>query len=124
MLTKLDKLEKLYGHESMDFDFIRYLPGLGKVFYQGQIAGAQAKRKRADPNYTDKNTLQFNVVLTANPYTNFNRMHICLPIKVKSKTNNNNDIESGLITINFFHHWLKEAETKRYGDNTTYLFYQ
>ena len=35
MLTKLDKLEKLYGHESMDFDFIRYLPGLGKVFYQG-----------------------------------------------------------------------------------------
>ena len=32
MLTKLDKLEKLYSHGNMDFDFIRYLLGLSKVF--------------------------------------------------------------------------------------------
>ena len=100
MLTKLDKLDKLYGRGSMEFDFIRYLQGLDKVFYQGQISGVQTKMKYADPNYTDKSTLEFNVVLTANQYTNFNRIHISLPIKVKSKTNNNNDIETGLITVN------------------------
>ena len=44
-------------------------------------------------------------------------MHICSPIKIKSIINNN-DIETGLITVNFFSIGLKKQK-KRYGDNTT-----
>lgn len=50
----------------MDFDIgsmdlIKYLPGLRKVSYQSQIAGVWTKRKYVDPNYTNKNTIEFNI---------------------------------------------------------------
>ena len=76
MLNKLDKLESLYMQGTMDFDLIRYLPGITKVSRQGQIYSIITKRSYADPNYNDKTTLEFNIVFPANHYTNFNSMHI------------------------------------------------
>ena len=73
-MTKLEKLEKLYDDGTMDYNLMAYIPCLGKIFYQGQIAGVVTKKAYASPNYTNKNTLEFNVNLTADQYTNFSSM--------------------------------------------------
>ena len=49
-------------------------------------------------------------------------MLICLSIKIKFKTNNENNIAPGTIPANnFFTHWLKEVDIKRYGDDIPIL---
>ena len=37
VLTKIDKFNKLWDDGSMDYDLIRYLPGMAKTSRQGQI---------------------------------------------------------------------------------------
>lgn len=50
-------------------------------------------------------------------YTNFQNMHLCFPIKLKSAADNDNDIALGIITVNnFFRHWIKKIDIKGYGD--------
>ena len=49
-------------------------------------------------------------------------MHICLPIKIKSATENDNDINAGTITVNnFFAHWVKEIDFERFKDDIPLL---
>lgn len=43
MLSKLDKLKLLFDCGSMDVDIMRYIPGLVKIFYQGQLDSVKAK---------------------------------------------------------------------------------
>ena len=35
--AKIDKLKKLWDNRSMDYDLIRYLPGMAKISRQGQL---------------------------------------------------------------------------------------
>ena len=122
MLTKIDKLELLYETGEMDFNLIRYIPGLANIAYQGQIYSLQTKKKYASETYAQKNNLEFEIVLSANEYTNFNNILICFLIKIKSKANSVNDIAAGTIPVNnFFAHWLKEVYIKRYGDDISIL---
>lgn len=44
MLEKIDKLKILYNQGSMDSDMLKYIPGLAKIFYQGQIDAVQTKK--------------------------------------------------------------------------------
>ena len=105
MLTKIDNLESLFETGKMDFNLIRYIPGLANIAYQGQIYSLQTKRKYSSETYSQKINLEFEIILSANKYTNFNNILICLPIKIKSKTNNVNDIAAGTIKVNkFFSH--------------------
>ena len=79
---------------------------------------AKTKRKYADQSYKNKKVIEFNVQLTANDYTNFQNVHLCFPIKIKSAVDINNDIAAGVITVNnFFARWIKEIDIKRYGDD-------
>ena len=49
-------------------------------------------------------------------------MPVCLPIKIKAKTNNNNDVLEDTIVVNiFFAHQLKEVDIKRYGGDIQIL---
>ena len=43
MVNKLDKLKILYDRGSMDADMMRHIPGLSKIFYQGQLDGVKTK---------------------------------------------------------------------------------
>ena len=43
-------------------------------------------------------------------------------MKIKLATNNNNDIAAGVKLVNnFFSHWIKETDIKRYGNNIPIL---
>ena len=122
MINKIENLEKLYETSKMDFNLIRYIPGLTNIAYLGQFYSVQTKRKYASETYVQKNDLEFGTILSSNEYTNFNNMHLCLPIKIKSKVDNNNDITAGTIPVNnFFAHWIKEVDIKRYGGGIPFL---
>ena len=41
-------------------------------------------------------------MLTINYYTNPNSMHICFPMKIKQKIDEDNNIDTDLITVNNF----------------------
>ena len=85
MLEKIDKLKILYNQGSMDSDMLKYIPGLAKIFYQGQINAVETKKTYAATSYTDKEVLEFNVNLLKNHYTNFSSILLCLPIKILKK---------------------------------------
>ena len=44
LLKKLDKLTDLYENGRIDSDLLRYIPGMSKILYQGQIDWIQTKK--------------------------------------------------------------------------------
>ena len=86
------------------------------------IYSVKAKKSNpTDSTYKDRQTLQFSIKLPANQYINQNSVHKLLT-KIKSSTNEAIDIATNMITMNnFFAHWIKEIDTKRYGDDLQIL---
>lgn len=82
ILTETDKPKSLYKTGQMDFNQIRYIPGLINIADQGQIYLLQTKGKYASERYYQKNNLEFEITLSAKKYTNFNNLLICLPTKL------------------------------------------
>ena len=82
VFMKIDKLGKLWKDGTMDFDLIRYLPGMAKISRQCQIYNALPKKAHVSPNYVDKKTLEYNFILVANTCRNFSNMYLCLPIQI------------------------------------------
>ena len=44
LLTKLDKLKDLYDSRKVNADILRYIPGMSKIMYQGQIDRIETKK--------------------------------------------------------------------------------
>ena len=98
----------------MDADLLKYLPVMLPRAYQGMIYDVRTKKVPAYSTYKNLQTLEFNIKLPENQYMNWNSVHICLPIKVKSNTNEAKDIAANMITVNYsFAHWIKEIDIKR-----------
>ena len=56
--------------------------------------------------------------MTENYYVNPANIHLCFPIKIFKKSDNNNDIHDDLITVNnFFAQWVKEISITKYGSD-------
>ena len=56
-----------------------------------------------------------------NHYTNFQNIHLCFPLKFKSKANIN-DLAAGTVTLNNeFAYWIRELNTVGYGDERPIL---
>ena len=101
-----------------DADLIKYIPGLVELAIQGMLDDIDTREKVAHPSYKDKEQLDFQILLTENYYVNPSNIHICFPIKIKKKTNNNSDIDGDLIPVNnFFAHWVKEISMIKYGSD-------
>ena len=102
LYTRMDNFLKLYNDGQMTANFVRYLPGLAKAVYQGQFKSMETKTKYADDTYKNLKVIEFPFVLTKNHYTNFQNIHLCFPLKFKSKANNNSDLVAGTVTVNNF----------------------
>ena len=119
---KIDNFMKLFDQGKGPGKLVRYIPGLTKLLFQGQIDGTQEKKAFADDTYKDLKTAEFTIQLSSNHYMNFNNVHIVFPLKIKKKTNVANDILATKITVNnFFAHWIKEIDIKRLGDDVPVL---
>ena len=64
LLKKLDKINNLYENGRVDSNLLRYVPGMSKIMYQGQIDWIQTKKAYASSSYTNKQLLVFNIELT------------------------------------------------------------
>ena len=119
---KIDNFMKLFDQGKGPGELVRYIPGLTKPLFQGQIDGTQEKKAFADDTYKDLKTAEFTIQLSSNHYMNFNNVHIVFPLKIKKKTNVANDISATEITVNnFFAHWIKEIDIKQLGDDVPVL---
>ena len=88
----------------MPGDMIRYIPGLTKVAYQGQIDLTEIKRKYVDDTCKNKKGIEFNILFTANHYTNFQNMHICFSLKFKMADDNDSDLQPEQYLFIIFSH--------------------
>ena len=81
---------------------------MSAIVYQGIIYYIVTVEKNAVSTFKDMNTLEFSITLPANLYINWSNFHICLPIRIRESTNEANDIDANMITVNnFFAHWVK-----------------
>ena len=115
---KVQKIRDLINMGKYDADLAKYIPGLMDLAIQGILDDIDTREKVAHPSYKDKEQLDFQILLTENYYVNPANIHICFPIKIKKKSNDNYDIDSDLITVNnFFAHSVKEISITKYGSD-------
>ena len=106
---KVKKIRDLINMGKYDANLAKYIPGLLDLAIQGMLDDTDTREKVAHPSYKDKEQLDFQILLTENYYVNPSNIHICFPIKIKKKSDNNANIDGDLITVNnFFAHWVKE----------------
>ena len=74
------------------------------------------REKVAHSSYTDMEELDFQIMLIDSYYVNPNYIHICFLIKLFKKSDEAQDIDDDLITVNsFFAHLVKEISITKYG---------
>ena len=105
-----------------DEDLSRYFPNILPVTRQQQIAGDIPRKPCASIMYTDKKQFQFILNLTANTYSNFSTMEICLPFRFTKKTNKNLQLDGQVMMVkNIFGHWFIDIDIRRYPDDLRVL---
>ena len=105
-----------------DEDLSRYFPNILPVTRQQQIAGDIPRKPCASIMYTDKKQFQFILNLTANTYSNFSTMEICLPFRFTKKTNKNLQLDGQVMMVKiFFGHRFIDIDIRRYPDDLRVL---
>ena len=64
-------------------ELIRYLPGLVKLLYQGQLKGTLPKKADADDMYKDLKTAEFTIQLSVNQYMELSQRSFGISVKKK-----------------------------------------
>ena len=122
LFSRINDFNKFFKTGKISYNMLKYIPGLAKLDYQGQMYLTETKRKYADDTYKGKKVIEFNFQLTRNHYSNFQNEHLCFPMKIKSAADNNNDITPVVIAVNnSFAHLIKEIDIKMYGDDILIL---
>ena len=102
LIEKVDKARGFLKTGKVDEDLSRYFSNILPVTKQQQIAGEIPRKAYASATYTDKKQFQFILNLTANTYSNFSTMEICLPLRFTKKTNKSLQLDSQMMTVNNF----------------------
>ena len=82
---KVQKIRDLLGTGKYDENLAKCIPGLLELAFQGMIENIDTKEKAAHSSYKDMEQLDFQILLTEDHYINPNGIHICFPIKIKTK---------------------------------------
>ena len=85
LYEKVDKVTNFMKTGKGDGDLARYFPNILPIRRQSQIAGELPRKAYASVTYTDKKQLEFVLKLTANTYSNYSTMEICLPLQFYAK---------------------------------------
>ena len=83
LYKRLNSVETLLEKKKAPGELIRYLPGLVRLLYQGQLKGTLPKKADADDTYKDLKTAEFTIQLSMNQYMNFHSVHLVFPLKKK-----------------------------------------
>ena len=123
LYKRIENIEKPYKYGTAPGNLVRYIPGLAKPIYQGQITSTIEKKAYVEDSYRKQKIAIFNIQLAANTYMNFHDVHLVFPMRIKKSMDNAQNLDNDEITVNiFFAYWIKEIDIKRYGDDTPILF--
>ena len=75
--------DKFFRTGKVSYDMLRYIPSLAKVGYQGQLHSTEIKSKYPDETYKNKKVIVFKVQLRKGHCTNFQNVHLCVPLTFK-----------------------------------------
>ena len=81
VIQKVDKVGEFWKTGKAHGDLSRHFPNILPVTRQEQTAGELPRKTYASVTYSNKKQLEFALDLTANTYTNYSSMEICLPLK-------------------------------------------
>ena len=122
LVKELENLQNFIERGTAESAMLKYLPGLAPPVYQGQLKGRNKKKSFADDNYKDLKIAEFNIQLSNNQYMNFHNLHLVFPLKIKKSSDNDDNLDATLKTVNnFFAHWIKEIDIRKLGDDTPIL---
>ena len=122
LIGKVDKVRGFVATGKADGDLSRYYPNILPIAKQAQIAGELPRRSYASITYSDKKQFEFVLDLTANTYSNYSTMEICLPLKFTKKTNKALQMDAQMMTVNnFLGHWFTAIDIMRYLDDMMIL---
>ena len=123
LIAKVDKVCGFMSTGKADGDLARYFPNILPVTRQAQIAGEVPRKAYASVTYTDKKQLEFILDLTANTYSNFSTMVICLWLRfTKKKKKKILQMDGQMITVNnFFGHRFTDIDIRWYPDDMRLL---
>ena len=83
LYKRLNNVETLLEKKKAPGELTRYLYGLAKPLYQGQLKGTLPQKAYPDDTYQDLKTAEFTMQLLANQYMNFHSVHLLFLIKIK-----------------------------------------
>ena len=123
ILGKLDKSKNFIADGVADIDLGRHYPNIYPITRQAQVASDFPKKAYASDSYVDKKMLEFTIQNTANTYTNYSTMEICLPIQFVKKSAKTTAIDTAAVipVNNFFAHWFTHIDIRRYPDDQNIL---
>ena len=79
LYSKMDNFDKFFRTGKVSYNMLRYIPGLPKVDYQGQLHSAETKSKYGDDTYKNKKVIEINVQLMKGHFTNFQSVYLSFP---------------------------------------------
>ena len=85
LFKKSENLEKFFEMGKASGELVRYLPGLTKPLYQGQLKGTNKRKAFADDTYKDLKVAEYAIQLSNNEYMNFHNVHLVFPMKIEKK---------------------------------------
>ena len=116
-IGKVEKVCRFLKTGKADGNLSRYFPNILPITRQSQVAGELPRKAYASVTYSDKKQLEFILDLTANTYSNYSTMEICLPLKFTKKSNKAQKMDAQMVMVNnFFGHWFTDIDIKRYLD--------
>ena len=122
IISKVDKSTNFIKTGQADEDLSRYYPNILPITRQSQIAGELPRKAYASETYTDKKQFEFTIEMTANTYSNYSSMLVCIPIKFTKKSAKTTALDANMTTVNnFFGHWFTNIDIRRYPDDMNIL---
>ena len=91
---KVKKIRRLLEWGVYDVDIACYIPGTLDLVLQGMIKKIMTIEQPADTTYSDKEILDFEMILGNNYYTNLKSLALCFPIRFKKLCNIAHDLDA------------------------------
>ena len=60
-LSRMDDFDKFFKTGKISYNMLKYILGMAKAAYQGQLEGTETKRKYADESYRGRKIIEFSV---------------------------------------------------------------
>ena len=118
ILGKVNKTTNFLRTGRANGDLSRYYPNILPITRQSQLAGELPRKAYASNTYTDKKKIEFTIELTANTYSNYSTMLVCISIKFTKNTSKTAQLDPNMITVNnFFGCWFTDIDIQRFPDD-------